>query len=104
MIKRHFFLIAALIILGLMVFAGGFKVLTKKAGAAAPGAAGATAQGAGAGGAGGAAGRRGAFGGPPMVSVAVVQLRTFEDTIEVLGVAKGRQSVTLTAAATQLID
>jgi membrane fusion protein (multidrug efflux system) len=36
--------------------------------------------------------------------VAVVQPRAFQDTIEVLGVAKGRQSVTLTAAATQLVD
>ena len=44
-----------------------------------------------------------AFGGPA-ISVATVQPRTFEDTIEVLGTAKGRQSVTLTAAATQLID
>lgn len=39
-----------------------------------------------------------------MVTVAVVQPHTFEDTIEVLGVAKGRQSVTLTAATTQLVD
>ena len=30
--------------------------------------------------------------------------RTFTDPIEVLGVAKGRQSVTLTAATTQLVD
>jgi membrane fusion protein (multidrug efflux system) len=30
--------------------------------------------------------------------------RTFSDAIEVLGVAKGRQSVTLTAATTQLVD
>ena len=34
----------------------------------------------------------------------MIQPRTFEDTIEVLGVAKGRQSVTLTAATTQLVD
>jgi membrane fusion protein (multidrug efflux system) len=39
-----------------------------------------------------------------VVSATVVQARTFQDTIEVLGVAKGRQSVTLTAAATQLVD
>ncbi|WP_293903233.1 efflux RND transporter periplasmic adaptor subunit, partial [Phenylobacterium sp.] len=47
---------------------------------------------------------RGGFGGPAMVSVSVIRPHAFEDTIEVLGVAKGRQSVTLTAAATQLID
>ena len=39
-----------------------------------------------------------------MVTVAVIQPHAFEDTIEVLGVAKGRQSVTLTAATTQLVD
>jgi membrane fusion protein (multidrug efflux system) len=34
----------------------------------------------------------------------MVTPRTFSDEIEVLGVAKGRQSVTLTAATTQLVD
>ena len=111
MIRRHFFLIAAVVVLAVMVVAGGFKVLSKKSGAegGAPGG-GAMAQGKGGGGGpggmggpgGGPGGRRG---GPmTMVSVAVVQPRVFEDTIEVLGVAKGRQSVTLTAAATQLVD
>jgi membrane fusion protein (multidrug efflux system) len=104
LIRRHFFLIAAIVVLGLMVVAGGFKVLTKKSAVGGAGAAAAqTPGGGGAAGARGAAGRRG-FGGPPMVSVATVQPRTFEDTIEVLGVAKGRQSVTLTAATTQLVD
>lgn len=90
-----------------MVVAGGLKVLSKASGGAGgPGAPGAMAQGKGGpGGAGGPGGRRGGgFGGPTMVSVAMVQPRVFEDTIEVLGVAKGRQSVTLTAAATQLVD
>lgn len=87
-----------------MIVFGAFKVLSKKS-AGGPGAgAPAMAQGGGASGAGGAGRRGGAFGGPTMVAVTVVQPRTFEDTIEVLGVAKGRQSVTLTAAATQLID
>jgi membrane fusion protein (multidrug efflux system) len=106
LIRRHFFLFAALVVLALMVVAGGFKVLTKKSGGeGGPGGPGAMAQGK-AGGAGGAGGRRGpgGFGGPTMVSVAVVQPRAFQDTIEVLGVAKGRQSVTLTAAATQLVE
>ena len=101
MFRRHFFLIAAVIVLGLMVVAGGLKMLSKKSGGAGVAAAQGPAGGAGAG---GAAARRGAFGGPPMVSVTTVQARTFEDTIEVLGVAKGRQSVTLTAATTQLVD
>ncbi|ACG77600.1 secretion protein HlyD [Phenylobacterium zucineum HLK1] len=42
--------------------------------------------------------------GATQVSVTPVQPRAFTDTIEVLGVAKGRQSVTLTAAATQLVE
>lgn len=100
LIRRHFFLVAALVVLAVMVVAGGFKVLTKKSGAAGgPAAMGQAGMPQGKGG-----GRGGAFGGPTLVSVAVVQPRVFEDTIEVLGVAKGRQSVTLTAATTQLVD
>lgn len=104
MIRRHFFLVAALVVLAVMVVAGGLKVLGKKPGQGAGAPAG-MAQGMGGGGGmpAGKGGGRG-FGGPTMVSVAVVSPRTFEDTIEVLGVAKGRQSVTLTAAATQLVD
>jgi membrane fusion protein, multidrug efflux system len=104
LIRRHFFLVAAVVLLAVMIVAGGLKVLSKKsAGENGPGGPAAMAQGKGGGGPGG---RRGAggFGGPTAVSVAVVQPRVFEDTIEVLGVAKGRQSVTLTAAATQLVD
>lgn len=100
MIRRHFFLFAALVVLALMLAAATLKVLVKPAGG---GASGAAASGR-AGGPGGPAGRRGGFGGPTLVSVAVVQTRTFEDTLEVIGVAKGRQSVTLTAAATQLVE
>jgi hypothetical protein len=89
-----------------MVVAGGMKVLSKKPGGGGRAAA---VAGPGGGGPGGARGprrrrRTAASAGRPMVSVAVAQPRTFEDTIEVLGVAKGRQSVTLSAAATQLID
>lgn len=86
-----------------MIVVGGLKVVAKKSGGeGGPGGPAAMAQGK----AGGPGGRRGAggFGGPTMVSVAVVQPRAFQDTIEVLGVAKGRQSVTLTAAATQLVE
>lgn len=107
LIRRHFFLVAALVVLAVMVVAGAFKVLTKSP----AGAGGQPAMAQGMGGPGGGApagkggGRRGGgFGGPSLVSVAMVQPRVFEDTIEVLGVAKGRQSVTLTAATTQLVE
>jgi membrane fusion protein (multidrug efflux system) len=100
LIRRHFFLAAALVVLVVMVLAGGFKVLTKRGdagGGSHPTAA--------AGGPAGKGGGRGGGGpGPTLVSVAVVQPRPFQDTIEALGVAKGRQSVTLTAAATQLVQ
>ncbi|OHB27046.1 MAG: efflux transporter periplasmic adaptor subunit [Phenylobacterium sp. RIFCSPHIGHO2_01_FULL_69_31] len=101
MIRRHFFLVAALVVLAVMVVVGGYKVLTK--GTAGAGGGPGMAQGGAPQGKGGG-GRGGAFGGPTLVSVATVQPRVFEETIEVLGVAKGRQSVTLTAAATQLVE
>jgi len=103
LIRRHFFLVAALVVLTVMVIVGGFKVLTKPSGGAGGGQAAMTQAGGMPQGKGGNR-RGGGFGGPAMVSVAVVTPRTFEDTIEVLGVAKGRQSVTLTAATTQLVD
>jgi membrane fusion protein (multidrug efflux system) len=106
--RRHFFLVAALILLGVMVVAGGLKLATMKNGApGAPGGGGQQAQQGRPGGAGGggAGGRGGGFGGgPAMVTAAVVQPRVFQDDLEVLGVAKGRRSVTLTAATTQLIE
>lgn len=101
MIKRHFFLAGALALLVLMAVVSGLKLMGPKPGAAgAPGAQAA----AGAGGPGGGRGGRGGFGGPAMVSAAVVQPRAFNDNLEVLGVAKGRRSVTLTAATTQLVE
>ncbi len=106
MIRRHFFLFAALLVLLVMLVAGGWKLLHKMSGGGGGqgGPAGAAQGGGAAGGGRGGAGGRGGFGGPPMVSVTVVAPRSFEDTIEVLGVAKGRQSVTLTAATTQLVE
>ncbi|WP_309644107.1 efflux RND transporter periplasmic adaptor subunit [Phenylobacterium sp.] len=108
MIRRHFFLVGAIVVLVLMVVAGGWKLtLGKKAGPGGPpGAAMAAQKG---GGQGGPAGKRGGggpggMGGPAPVSVAVVQSKVFVDSIDVIGVAKGRQSVTLTAAATQLVE
>ncbi|MDB5417914.1 MAG: secretion protein HlyD [Phenylobacterium sp.] len=105
MFRRHFFLIGALVLLVIMGVAGGLKLAGSKAGAGgAPGPA--AGQGGAGGRGGGAAGRGGGggFGGPTIVSAAVVQPRIFQDDLEVLGVAKGRRSVTLTAATTQLID
>jgi membrane fusion protein (multidrug efflux system) len=93
------------VVLIVMVVAGGLKMVTGGKGPQAPG--GQTGAGGLAGGprGGGPAGGRGAFGGgPPQVSVATVQPHTFQDEIEVLGVAKGRQSVTLTAATSQLVE
>lgn len=84
-----------------MIVAGGLKLVMPKKDPAAPGVAQAAPQGAGAR-RGGPSG--GARGGPTAVSVVVVQPRTFTDTIDVLGVAKGRQSVTLSAATTQLVS
>lgn len=109
MLRRHFFLAGAFAVLIIMVVAGGLKLATGagKGGGAGGGPA---AAGAPAGKAGGppGGGRRGpgggGFGGPAQVSVATVEQRIFVDAIEVLGVAKGRQSVTLTAAATQLVE
>jgi membrane fusion protein (multidrug efflux system) len=92
--KRHFFLVGALLLLVVMGVAGGLKLATAKSG------------GSGAGGAPVAAAPGGGhgLGGPTMVSAAVVQPRMFSDNLEVLGVAKGRRSVTLTAATTQLVE
>lgn len=113
MIKRHFFLVAALSVLVIMAVVAGLKLAAPKGGtpgkqgpaaAAGPGGAGAGARGPGGGAAGGRGPGRGGFGGPAMVSAAVVEPRVFSDNLEVLGVAKGRRSVTLTAATTQLVE
>jgi len=92
--RRHFFLVSALAILILMVVAGGLK-LALRGGKGASDAMGPP---------GAAAGKAGGGRGATPVSVAVAQPRTFIDAIEVLGMAKGRQSVTLSAATTQLVD
>jgi membrane fusion protein (multidrug efflux system) len=105
--KRHFFLVGALVVLVVMVLAGGFKLMTAKKPGQGGGPPGASAQGPGGGagrGGGGAGGRGGFGGGPVMVSVATPQPTTFTDAIEVLGVAKGKRSVTLTSSAAQLVQ
>lgn len=85
MIKRHFFLIAAGVVLFLMVVAVILRV-TLGAGDKGPGR-----------GPGGGGGRAQA------VSEAVVAVRPFSDEIRVLGVARGRRSVNVTSATSQLI-
>jgi membrane fusion protein (multidrug efflux system) len=84
--RKHFFLVIALSVIGLMVVAGGAKLLLFKDRPA------------------GAAAGAGARGGQPVtVAPAVVASRAFTNDLEVLGAAKARQSVTLTAPATQLV-
>ncbi len=83
MIRRHFFLVAAVVAVLLMLVVGGLKLAF---GGKAPGKGGPS-----------AGGRATA------VSQVVVQPRTFTDRVEVLGVAKGRQSVTITSNTAELI-
>lgn len=87
MVKRHFFLVAAAILLALMVGAVVLRMAfadDEKAGG--PG-----------GGRGGAGGRGQA------VSEAVAAPREFSDRIRVLGVARGRRSVNITSSTSELI-
>lgn len=99
MLRRHFFLVGALIVLAVMVVAGGVKLAT-----AGKGPGGAGGQAAMVSGPRGPGGRGGFGGGPTLVSAVSIQPHVFQDQIEVLGVAKGRQSVTLTAATSQLVE
>jgi len=86
LIRRHFFLAAAGAFLVLMLLLGGLKLL---AGEKEP---------QGAGGPGGGGGGR-----APAVTLVAATQRPFTERIEVLGVAKGRQSVTITSDATELV-
>lgn len=104
MIRRHFFLIGAVALILLMGVFAGVKLLApkEKSGPGAPGAA--AAQGRGGGGAPGrGAGRGGAGRGGASVAAATIGMRTFADRLEVLGVAKGRESVTLTSNTTEMV-
>jgi membrane fusion protein (multidrug efflux system) len=84
-IRRHFFLVAAAVVLVIMIVAGGLKLATAGGGA-------------GKGGPGGPGGRAAA------VTVATVGNRPFADRISVLGIAKGRQSVTITSDTAELVE
>lgn len=75
-----------------MIAVGGLKLVLDGANAAGEGNA-----------AGGPGAAAGAAGRGQQVTVAVVGMHTFTDRIEVLGAAKARQSITLTAPASQLI-
>lgn len=93
MLRRHFFLALAVGVVLLMLAVGGLKILSSgKAtqGGAPPGM-----------GRGGPGGPRGEV---PQVSLVSPVNRTFTERLELLGVAKGRQSVTLSAATTQLVS
>lgn len=90
MIKRHFFIVGAAVLLGLMVLAAVLRIALAdddKGGSGGPG-----------GGRGGPGGGRG-----QQVAVATVAPREFSDTIQVLGVARGLRSVTITSSTTELI-
>lgn len=86
MFKRHFFLIAAAVLLGLMVMAAVIRVAFAED-------------------EGGAGGGRGGPGGgrAQQVSEALVATRDFSDRIEVLGVARGERSVNITSNTSELI-
>jgi membrane fusion protein (multidrug efflux system) len=113
LIRRHYFLFASIAVVLLMLVVGGVKLLAPKQGG--PGGVGAAAQGAGGGqggqGAGGAARGPGGPGGAGgqrggqliAVSTRTVQRENFADRIEVLGVAKGRQSVAITSKTSEVI-
>ena len=88
MIKRHFFLAAAAVLLGLMVVAVVLRMAF----------AGDEKTGGGPGGRGGPGGGRG-----QTVSEAVIGSRPFTDEIRVLGVARGRRSVNITSSTSELI-
>lgn len=85
-IKRHFFLIAAGVLLALMVVAVIFKLAFAGDGAEKKG------------GPGGGRGGRG-----QAVAVATVATRDFSDQIRVLGVARGQRSVNITSSTSELI-
>lgn len=88
MIKRHFFIVAAAVLLGLMVVAVVLRMAF----------AGDEKAGGGPGGRGGPGGGRG-----QSVSEAVIGTRSFTDEIRVLGVARGRRSVNITSSTSELI-
>ncbi|WP_298124294.1 efflux RND transporter periplasmic adaptor subunit [Brevundimonas sp.] len=88
MLKRHFLLVAAAVLIGLMVVAAVMRIAFagEEGGQGGPGG-----------------GRGGPGGGGQTVAVALVAQREFSDEIRVLGVARGRRSVNITAPASELV-
>lgn len=86
MIKRHFFLVGAAVLLGLMVVAAVMRLAFAD-------------DQVGEGGPGGPGGRAGG----QAVSQAVATARTFSDEIRVIGVARGQRSLNITSPTSQLI-
>ena len=90
MFKRHFFLVAAIGLVCLMLIAVGLRAIL--GGGEAEG------------GPGGPGGGRGGPGGrAQQVEAVALTQRTFTDGIQALGVAKGRRSLDITSATTELI-
>ncbi len=87
-LKRHFLLVAAAVLIGLMVVAAVMRIAFagEEGGQGGPGG-----------------GRGGPGGGGQTVAVAQVAQREFSDEIRVLGVARGRRSVNITAPASELV-
>jgi membrane fusion protein (multidrug efflux system) len=97
LLKKHLFLVVAVSVVAVMVILGAVKVFTAGDRTQGPGGPGGFAGGPfGPGGGGGA--RRGLA-----VTPAVVTVRSFTDTVEVVGAAKALQSITVTAPASQLV-
>jgi membrane fusion protein (multidrug efflux system) len=91
LLKKHLFLVLAVAAVALAIVFGAFKLMA--GGDSGPG-----------GGPPGFAGGPGGGGGRGMtVTPAVVTVRNFSDQVEVLGAAKARQSITVTAPASQLV-
>ncbi len=107
MLRRHFFLIGAGVLVALMVLAGVWRLTAggEEEGGGGGGGAQAAAPGGGRGGPGGGGGGRGggAGGRTPVVATVPVAVRPFTDRVEALGVAKARQSITVTSDTTELI-
>jgi len=115
--RRHFFLIFAIAVILLMAVVAGYKIIgpnskLKKGDGGPPGAAakgpggpgGGAAAGPGGGrGPGGPSGGRGGGRGGMTVTPYAIASRSFTDRIEVLGVAKGRESVTLTSNNSEMV-
>lgn len=83
-VKRHFFLAAALGVVLMMVLAAGLRIAMGKEEDSG-------------------GGPRGGGGRAQAVAVATVRPMPFSDEIEVLGIAKGRSSLTVTSATTELV-